>query len=87
MCLTHLTGDVWLMKTGSRCKIASTKGNITMNTTHLPQQASANHHAADHDAQGGDILAFDDVELELALKSVSWNARDLEQFLRSHRAQ
>ena len=58
-----------------------------MNTTHPPQQVQPAHHAAEHDAPTGDILSFDDRELELALKSVSWNARDLAQFLRSFRAQ
>ena len=33
-----------------------------------------------------DLLAFDDVELEQALKAVSWNARDVSHFLRSARA-
>ena len=58
-----------------------------MNTTHTPQQVLPAHHASEHDASTGDILSFDDLELELALKSVSWNARDLAQFLRSARAQ
>ena len=58
-----------------------------MNTTPVPQQAQSTHHASEHQAASGDILSFDDLELELALKSVSWNARDLAQFLRSARAQ
>lgn len=58
-----------------------------MSTTHVPQQAQSTQHAAEHQAPSGDILSFDDLELELALKSVSWNARDLAQFLRSARAQ
>jgi len=58
-----------------------------MNTTTTPQQASPASNAADFDGQAGDILAFDDRELELALKAVSWNPRDLQQFLRSCRAQ
>ena len=58
-----------------------------MHTTHTPQQGQPAHHAHELDTPAGDILSFEDGELELALKSVSWNARDLAQFLRSARAQ
>lgn len=54
---------------------------------HQPQQSLPAHPMFEQDAETGDILAFDDNELELALKSVSWNERDLAQFLRSCRAQ
>jgi len=37
--------------------------------------------------EDSDIQDFNDQELERALKAVSWNARDLAQFLRSCRAQ
>jgi hypothetical protein len=57
-----------------------------MAPTHFSQQAAPAHDSADFDEQG-DIQSFDDGELELALKSVSWNARDLAQFMRSARAQ
>jgi hypothetical protein len=33
-----------------------------------------------------DLLAFDDRELEQALKAVSWNPRDVSHFLRNARA-
>ena len=37
-------------------------------------------------AEPADLLAFDDRELEQALKAVSWNPRDVTQYLRSARA-
>ena len=33
-----------------------------------------------------DLLSFDEVELEQALRAVSWNARDVSHFLRNARA-
>jgi len=33
-----------------------------------------------------DLLSFDDIELEQALKAVSWNARDVSHYLQSARA-
>jgi hypothetical protein len=62
-------------------------GNHDMNSTANQQQGTPAANAADFDGQAGDILSFDDRELELALKAVSWNPRDLQQFLRSCRAQ
>jgi hypothetical protein len=38
------------------------------------------------DADAADLLSFDDVELEQALKAVSWNVRDVAHFLRNVRA-
>jgi hypothetical protein len=55
-------------------------------TAHQPQ-ANPSAKGSEFDAQAGDILSFDDRELELALKAVSWNPRDLQQFLRSCRAE
>jgi hypothetical protein len=37
-------------------------------------------------AEPADLLGFDDLELEQALKAVSWNPRDVAQYLRSARA-
>jgi len=37
-------------------------------------------------AEADDLVSFDDIELEQALRAVSWNARDVSHFLRSARA-
>jgi hypothetical protein len=58
---------------------------MNTNATHSPGMPTRN--AAELEGQAGDILSFDEHELELALKTVSWNPRDVEQFLRSYRAQ
>lgn len=58
-----------------------------MNPTATQTPGKPARNAAELEGPAGDILSFDEHELELALKAVSWNPRDVEQFLRSYRAQ
>jgi hypothetical protein len=58
-----------------------------MNPIATQSQGQPPRNAAEFDGHGGDILSFDELALELALKTVSWNPRDVAQFLRSYRAQ
>jgi hypothetical protein len=54
---------------------------IIVSPTFVPAPA---HEALESEAV--DLLSFDDLELEQALRAVSWNARDVSHFLRSSRA-
>ena len=54
--------------------------------TRIQEPAAPNTDTRDGEVPTRDFQSFDDNELELALKSVSWNPRDLAQFLRSVRA-
>lgn len=54
-------------------------------TPHIePHPSHPNFAATDFDMPV-DFLGVDDAELERALKAVSWNPRDIAQFLRSSR--
>jgi len=57
-----------------------------MPPTRIQDTATTNSDAIDGEVPTRDFQSFDDQDLELALKSVSWNPRDLAQFLRTVRA-
>jgi hypothetical protein len=57
-----------------------------MPSTRIQEPAAPISDALDGEVPTRDFQSIDDQDLELALKSVSWNARDLAQFLRTVRA-
>lgn len=57
-----------------------------MPTTRIQEPTTNNSDAFDGEVPTRDFQSFDDQDLELALKSVSCNPRDLAQFLRTVRA-
>ena len=58
-----------------------------MTPTTLPQEGLQAIRALEFSGHARDLLSFDERDLELALKAVSGNPRDLAHFLRSCRAQ